>query len=244
MTEISLDKGGLAEAPLGFLRHVLGLPADAGLFYAFGGSLERDDAKPTKVLRANVIFEPQAAAWWRDYRSHAEDRSADPIRNAIRHGTAPVRWRDYERRFAMSAAERGLWQRARDIGLRDAVTVPLHDPLTRRYGALSVIHFGALTDFDDWLGEHGGMLRPAACLAHLAIAAIVPLPSEGGLLSNREQQCLALVASGHSSKRIGRELQLSQRTVELHIARAIARLGAANRSHAFAIALQQNILRS
>jgi hypothetical protein len=91
MAAISIDNARLAQAPLGFLRHVLELSSEAGLFYAFGGSLERAGAEPCKPLRAKVLCETQAAEWWCDYRRHASDRSADPIRSAIRYGIEPVR---------------------------------------------------------------------------------------------------------------------------------------------------------
>jgi DNA-binding CsgD family transcriptional regulator len=243
MAAISVDHARLAQAPLGFLRHILALPSDAGLFYAFGGSLERADAEPCPPLQAKVLYETQASEWWRDYRRHAGDRNADPIRSAIRYRTEPVRWRDYERRSDMSAAEHAMWRRARDLGLRDGVTVPLHDPRTRRYGVLSVLHFGRSPEFDDWIGGHRRMLGPAAYLAHLAISsAAPPLRSEAEPLSERERQCLALVAGGLSSKHIGKRLRLSPRTVELHVARGMKRLGAVTRSHAVALALRQNML--
>jgi DNA-binding CsgD family transcriptional regulator len=142
----------------------------------------------------------------------------------------------------MSAAELAMWRRARGIGLRDGLTVPLHDPRTKRYGVLSVLHFGRPKEFDDWIGAHRSMLGSAAYLAHLAISGAQPLTCAAGPLSDRERQCLALVAEGLSSKHIGKRLHLSPRTVELHVARAMKRLDAVNRSHAVALALRQNML--
>ena len=78
MAAISIDHARLARAPLGFLRQILELPSDAGLFYAFGGSLQRADAEPCRPLRATVLCEAQAAQWWLDYRRHAGDRRRRP----------------------------------------------------------------------------------------------------------------------------------------------------------------------
>jgi DNA-binding CsgD family transcriptional regulator len=86
------------------------------------------------------------------------------------------------------------------------------------------------------------MLGPAAYLAHLAISNGEPAAGQSGDLSERERQCLSFVAQGLSSKAISRQLELSPRTVELHVARAIARLGALNRSHAVALALRRKML--
>ncbi|MEJ2433904.1 MAG: LuxR C-terminal-related transcriptional regulator [Pseudolabrys sp.] len=248
MTAIAIDHARLAQAPLGFLRQVLDLPSDSGLFYAFGGSLERADAEPCRPLKANVLCEVQAAEvqaaeWWRECRHYAKHRAGDPVRSAVRHRVEPVRWRNYEN--SMSATALAMWRRSRAIGLCDGLTVPLHDPAAKRYGVLSVLHFGRPAEFDDWIGGHGEMLGPAAYPAHLAISgAQQPLPREAAALSQRERQCLALIAEGWSSKHIGRRLELSPRTVELHVARAMRRLGAVNRSHAVALALRQNLLAS
>lgn len=51
-------------------------------------------------------------------------------------------------------------------------------------------------------------------------------------LTQRQRQVLGLVAGGLTDKEIGRQLALSPRTVEMHVARAIAALGARNRSDA------------
>lgn len=51
-------------------------------------------------------------------------------------------------------------------------------------------------------------------------------------LTQRQREVLALVAGGHSDKEIARALELSPRTVEMHVARALAALGARNRSEA------------
>ena len=60
-------------------------------------------------------------------------------------------------------------------------------------------------------------------------AARLQRPTNGTLaaggLSPREQQILVMVASGRSSKHIGRELDLSIRTVETHRRRTMCKLG-------------------
>lgn len=52
--------------------------------------------------------------------------------------------------------------------------------------------------------------------------------SVGKVLSRREQQVLALVLAGRTSKEIADTLELSPRTVEFHRANLMAKLGAAN----------------
>ncbi|MGF1474671.1 MAG: response regulator transcription factor [Geminicoccaceae bacterium] len=57
-------------------------------------------------------------------------------------------------------------------------------------------------------------------------------------LSIRERQCLELVARGYTSKRIGRSLRVSPRTVDVFILRARRKLGARTRSEAASLALR------
>jgi DNA-binding CsgD family transcriptional regulator len=53
-----------------------------------------------------------------------------------------------------------------------------------------------------------------------------------GLLSERQRQCMNLVAQRHTSKEIGRVLGLSPSTVDNHIQAAMERLGARSRAEA------------
>jgi len=61
-------------------------------------------------------------------------------------------------------------------------------------------------------------------------------------LTPRQLEVLAQVARGLSDKEIARTLELSPRTVEMHVARALAALGARNRSEAVSRAHQHRLL--
>lgn len=56
-----------------------------------------------------------------------------------------------------------------------------------------------------------------------------PVPSDGHLLSDREVEVLRLVAWGHSNKEIAARLDLSVKTIEVHKANAMKKLGMASR---------------
>ncbi len=51
-------------------------------------------------------------------------------------------------------------------------------------------------------------------------------------LTPRQTQILKLIARGHRDKEIACRLRISERTVEIHILRAIKTLNAVNRPHA------------
>jgi predicted ATPase/DNA-binding CsgD family transcriptional regulator/transcriptional regulator with XRE-family HTH domain len=69
-----------------------------------------------------------------------------------------------------------------------------------------------------------------------------PMPAERGPLSAREREVLGLVARGLSSKAIGRQLFISERTVAQHLTAVFNKLGASTRAQAVAVASQRGLL--
>ena len=59
-------------------------------------------------------------------------------------------------------------------------------------------------------------------------------------LTGRQRECLTWAAAGKTDWEISQILGLSQRTVQEHLARCMAKLDAMNRSHAIAIGLVDN----
>ena len=69
-------------------------------------------------------------------------------------------------------------------------------------------------------------------------------PPRGSLnLTVREREVLTWAAQGKSAHEIGDILDITRRTVDEHVKNAIEKLGAANRTHAVAIALRDEIIR-
>jgi DNA-binding NarL/FixJ family response regulator len=69
-----------------------------------------------------------------------------------------------------------------------------------------------------------------------------PEADAADLLSNREREVLALVAAGHTSKGIAKQLRLSSRTIGNHRARILAKLQVDNCVQAAAQALQLGLI--
>ena len=64
----------------------------------------------------------------------------------------------------------------------------------------------------------------------------------GARLTQRQRQVLRLVAAGRTDKQVARELELSPRTVEMHVAGALRSLGCATRAEAVHAATQRGLL--
>jgi len=61
-------------------------------------------------------------------------------------------------------------------------------------------------------------------------------------LTDREIEVLRQVASGHANKVIADHLEISEETVKAHMQKVLSKLGANDRTHAVAIALQRGII--
>jgi DNA-binding CsgD family transcriptional regulator len=61
-------------------------------------------------------------------------------------------------------------------------------------------------------------------------------------LTGREREVLTLLAQGLQLDEIAQRLGIGSETVRTHVRKATERLGAANRTHAVAIAIRQNLI--
>jgi two-component system, NarL family, response regulator LiaR len=78
----------------------------------------------------------------------------------------------------------------------------------------------------------------AQALVHAAIGG----PPLGRDLSEREREVLALLVQGLDNAAIAERLGVSRATAKFHVSSILAKLGAANRGEAIALALQHRIL--
>ncbi|PWJ21680.1 helix-turn-helix transcriptional regulator [Jannaschia seohaensis] len=208
------------------LRKVLAPPQDVSIFYGYSTAEGAPAPQPRQLA-----VDGRAADWWADYREDRERYRSDPVREALRRDFSPIDWRDLAPGGRFDTGHSALWSHLSDHGVKAAVSVPLHEADKGGHGTLSFIGFGAEREFNDWIQGLKSRLVGVAYLFHQGVQYETPS------LSPRESECLGLTAAGLSAKEIGRRLSLSPRTVELHIARAIQRLGARNRVDAVARAL-------
>ncbi len=79
-------------------------------------------------------------------------------------------------------------------------------------------------------------------LKDLASSGQIEPAIEGEPLSDREREVLQLVAEGLPNKLIAGRLKISEHTVKFHISSILAKLGAASRTEAVAIASRRGLL--
>jgi DNA-binding NarL/FixJ family response regulator len=101
-------------------------------------------------------------------------------------------------------------------------------PREELFNAVRVVHAG------------GSLLQPVVASRLLErFGEATPLTPAPDALTPREQEVLAWVAQGLPNKEIAERLAISQRTVKFHVSSIMAKLGAANRTEAVALAVQQ-----
>lgn len=219
------------------LRRVLSLPEQISIFYAFGAP--QDSAPVEAGPRSKILLhDPPLAAWWQDYLRDRDRHREDPVRRKLHRSIAPVVWNELIPEGQIERADDDIWTPVRQRGIRAGLSIPLRDPQRGLYGSLAFIAFCQPEQFDEWWRDMSQEAVGAAHLFHQGLVADDENP-QPVRLSPREKQCLGRVARGMTSKEIARDLGLSPRTVDLHVARASNRLGAANRIEAVTLAIRE-----
>ena len=97
----------------------------------------------------------------------------------------------------------------------------------------------------DQARESAHAMRSRALLAELTAQGSSPAPATGSAaatLTPREREILALVAEGRSNGEIGKQLFISTKTVSVHVSNILAKLEAASRTEAAAVARRRGLL--
>jgi len=136
---------------------------------------------------------------------------------------------------AIELLERGaeLFGRLRMPYEEARTRLELATALRSREGVLAVVEArSALTMFER-LGARNESDRAAAMLRDLGVRGRTG-PKDVGLLTEREQEVLRLLAQGLTNREIGTRLFLSAKTVEHHVGAVLRKLGAKTRTEAAA----------
>jgi DNA-binding CsgD family transcriptional regulator len=113
-------------------------------------------------------------------------------------------------------------------------------------GGVVVVNFYARANFVQ--GLHLTLFVPAENGGHAQSGTLDgnhhehPADLKRGTLTQRERDVLALVAAGLTGVEIASRLSISPPTVESHVGNAMRKLGATNRAHATALALQAGLI--
>jgi LuxR family quorum-sensing system transcriptional regulator CciR len=150
----------------------------------------------------------------------------DPVLLASQRSVAPFAWHQLEELLSMNQRQRAYMQRAQAAGLAGGFTVPLHAP-GEASGLVSFVSGGTVELPQSSLAA----AHHLACFAFEAArrlqgAKTGPPPA----LTQRQLDCIVLVARGKSNWVAGQLLGLSDQTVHKYVEAAKARYGVATRT--------------
>lgn len=183
---------------------------------------------PLQLSKPKIImFNTYPAAWQKRYHSRNYQRIDPTIQHGVR-SQSPLIWTDEVFRNT-----REFWEEARGHGLRygwSQSTIGQQSlrgmlTLSRRHGALTPSELNAHGYQLVWLTQ-----VVHQCMSKLLSARLLP---EGAVdLSLRERDVLRWTAEGKSSMEIATLLNISERTINFHIANIMKKMNCPNRTAA------------
>jgi DNA-binding CsgD family transcriptional regulator len=177
-------------------------------------------------------------AWTRFYvgrRLHEHD----PVLACLEHYGGPFTWGDMRRDRRFSGLTQDTFDRARDHGWTDGLVVPIPRG-AGRYGLVSLA-----ARRDDFSPEAKGVISLMAIAFHQHVRALAlmegfPRPPAG--LTDRERECLQLIARGLSDKAIAQDLGIAEVTARSYFEGARRKLKAHTRPETVAKAASWGII--
>jgi LuxR family transcriptional regulator, quorum-sensing system regulator BjaR1 len=158
----------------------------------------------------------------------------NPLVDVLRRRHLPFTWSELRRDRRLSLVGSEALQKCADNGWTEGLAVPIPRG-DRRFGLVSLA-----CQRRSFSAEEKSLLTVLSLCFHERMHNLAPkhgfaLPPVG--LSNREIECLRLIARGATDRDVGRSLGISSLTVHEYIAKAMKKLKVSTRTEAIAIAV-------
>lgn len=166
---------------------------------------------------------------------------ADPVANLVRQTGQSVIWSKALNQRALPTKAKRIMAEARDFGLIDGVTIPLHSLPTGHEAIFSVA--GARKAMTR---QETKLLELVADRAYRRLNELEPIRRPPGIqphITKSESECLTLCVAGKTDREIGRLTGRSPRTVQGHIRSLQRKLSAVNRAQLVAEAFRRGLQR-
>lgn len=154
--------------------------------------------------------------------------ASDPIHRASHRTNVGFAWSAVQSLITLSAADRSILAEAHDAGLGDGFTVPAHIP-GEMNGSCSFA-MGAGDVLDQRQLPLVQLIGSFAFEAARRLSRQTLAPCEGPCLTERQAECVALVARGKTDWEISQILGIGQETVIQHVKDARDRYGVTKRT--------------
>jgi len=182
------------------------------------------DLKPAVSSVHIVDYPPEWVERFQARRLYA----GDPIHRASHRTNIGFAWSAVQSLITLSAADRSILAEAHDAGLGDGFTVPAHIP-GEVNGSCSFA-MGSGDVLDQRQLPLVQLIGSFAFEAARRLSRQTQAPCEGPSLTERQAECVALVARGKTDWEISQILGIGQETVIQHVKDARDRYGVTKRT--------------
>jgi DNA-binding CsgD family transcriptional regulator len=160
----------------------------------------------------------------------------DPVLGEAPNRHVPFAWSEITPPEHLSRKQRQLFDEARDIGVRDGFTIPIHGR-NGEFATMSLVPDGSEAQAGEVMTRNRHLLHLMSLYYHshtcgILIERSMSSPRSKGLLSPREREVLFWTAKGKTNSDIAIILSLSDKGVEFHLDNAKKKLNVFNKTHA------------
>lgn len=183
---------------------------------------------PLPLISPRTVMYNDYPIEWQNRYLHANYLAIDPIVEHGQRSRIPLIWTD-----SLFNRDCAFWEEARSFGLKAGWSQSSVDDNGVR-GLLTLVRSGEPISAAE-LNQNGLKMAWLCQIAHLYMSKfVVPnyLPESQAKLSDREKEVLRWTAEGKTSGEISEILNLSERTVNFHVANAIIKLNCTNKTAA------------
>jgi len=180
---------------------------------------------------------------WVDYYLASDFGEVDPTLQAAMSRVLPFHWREISTRNDLTSGQRRVLNEARDYGIKNGATIPIHGP-DSGLSTLSVVSAGSEREFDEAFGRAYRDLVWLAVNTHEAFLGLADDVEDQGRvrLTDRERDCLVWTARGKTAWEVGQILSISEETVLFHLKNVTRKLGVFSKHHAVVKAVIQGYI--
>lgn len=188
----------------------------------------------------SVFFAIEWPERWRKFYFSSGIIERDPAIEGLSWYGAPFTWSELRADRRLSPLGTDALDLIKAHGWSDGVVVPIPRGGTR-YGLVSVVALAPTTIN----ANAKSLIALLAVCFHERVRAMAPFegfPVPPAGLSERETQCLNLIARGHSDREVGEKLKIATSTAHEHTENAKRKLLASSRAEAVALATSLGII--
>jgi LuxR family transcriptional regulator, quorum-sensing system regulator CciR len=186
----------------------------------------------TSFARSNFIELTNYPAEWNNIILTREFYLDDPVISISNHCVTPFLWEDLQKMLTLTSRQRTILECASSFGLANAITVPLHMP-GRLPASANFVY--PTTSAEGW--QKAAAYQIGLWGFEAARRLLETRASGRARLTDRQCECLILIARGYSDWSAGQILGLSQRTVREHLDNAKVLYDVSSRSQLISRAL-------